>query len=36
MPFLGVSSLDLGRFTKVTPAFFLELFPTLPPAAAVA
>ena len=23
MPFLGVSSLDLGRFTKVTPAFFL-------------
>ena len=23
MPFLGVSSLDLGRFTKVIPAFFL-------------
>jgi len=26
MPFLGVSSLDLGRFTKVIPAFFLGLF----------
>lgn len=30
MPFLGVSSLDLGRFTKVTPAFFLGELTRLP------